>query len=193
MKIWFTSDNHFSHKNIVRFCPNTRPHVTPEELDELMVEKWNGMVEHGDTVYCLGDVFFCNFERAESILKRLNGNIHLVYGNHDKVIKNNPRLQNLFKSISDYKELKIDGVDVVLFHFPMLEWNKMHYGAYHLFGHVHGNMDNDPNIVSARCMDVGIDSRPRGIEPENGMLSLWSWAQVHKILKGRPIRGHHSK
>jgi calcineurin-like phosphoesterase family protein len=109
------------------------------------------------------------------------------------VIQLNKPLRSKFRSVTDYRELKLDGINVVLFHFPMLEWNRMHHGAFALFGHVHGNMDHYPNILSARTMDVGIDSRPGGIEPKDGIHSLWEWSQIKEILMDRPIRKHHNR
>ena len=68
----------------------------------------------------------------------------------------------------------------------------MNRGSYALFGHVHGNMDNHPEVVNARIMDVGVDSRPLGIAPDNGAMSLWSWEQIDRILGARPIRRFHN-
>lgn len=191
MSIWFSSDTHFRHKNIMKFCPNTRVGADSDEMTETLIRNWNRDVKHDDTVYILGDVFFCGATEARKILARLSGNIHLVYGNHDQVIRNNKDIRDMFASVQEYLEIKIDGKKVVLFHYPMLEWNGMHHGAYALFGHVHGSMDNHPEITSARIMDVGVDSRPMGVAPDNGAMSLWSWEQVDRILKDRPVRGHH--
>jgi len=190
-KIWFTSDNHFSHKAIRGLCPNTRRGETPEEMDELMIAQWQKQVAPEDTVYLLGDVFFCNAERAVSIMDRLPGHKQLIYGNHDKVIKSNSHLRSKFESVNDYREVKIEGTDVCMFHYPQLEWNKCHYGAYQLFGHVHGSMDSHPFTSKYRTMDVGIDSRPYDSNQDKEMFSLWSWEEVRGILKDRELLGHH--
>jgi calcineurin-like phosphoesterase family protein len=191
MKIWFTSDNHFSHGGILNFCPATRQANDREHMNELMITRWQNQVQPEDHVYILGDVFFCDAHKATSIIDCLPGQKHLVYGNHDKVIKSNKSLRDKFVSVSDYREIKIDGVNIILFHFPMLEWNKCHYGSYHLFGHVHGSMDSNPFTSKYRCMDVGIDSRPYDSNQEKTLYSLWEWREVHGILKDREILGHH--
>ena len=191
MKIWFTSDTHFRHKNIMKFCPKTRLGADSDEMTEILISNWNRDVKPDDTVYLLGDVFFCNATETRKILDRLSGQIHLIHGNHDQVIRNNLDIRDRFASVQEYLEIKIDGKKVVLFHYPMLEWNGMHHGSYALFGHVHGSMDRHPEILSARIMDVGVDSRPNGIAPDNGPMSLWSWTQVDRILKDRPVRTHH--
>lgn len=189
--IWFTSDTHFKHKNILKFCPKTRQGRDSDEMTEILIQNWQRDVKPGDRVYLLGDVFFCNATEVRKILPRLTGEIHLIYGNHDQVIRNNKDIRDQFTSVQEYKEIKIGQQKVVMFHYPMLEWNSMHYGAYALFGHVHGSMDNHPAVLSARTMDVGIDSRPAGIAPSNGPMSLWHYDQVDSILSARPIRKHH--
>lgn len=190
-KIWFTSDNHFGHQNILKFCPKTRNCSSIEEHDRLQIKKFQELVSPDDTVYFLGDMFFCSHDRAESIIQQIPGQKHLIYGNHDQLIKKSHKLRQYFVSISDYKEIVIDKVPVALFHFPMMEWNKMHYGAYALFGHVHGSLDENPMVVSARTMDVGVDSRPNGLMPLHGQFAPWSWEQIKSILIQRPIRPHH--
>ncbi len=188
-KVFFTSDNHFGHENILKkFCPNTRQGRDVEEMNRLMIAQWQSQVEPSDTVYMLGDVFFCQEEKALNILNQLPGQKVLVYGNHDKVIKNSPRIKSKFASIQDYLELKVCGTNVILFHFPMYEWNRMHHGSYHLYGHIHSRYgEQEHPAIKGRCMDVGIDSRPLSD------MTLWSWDEVNAILSKREVRAHHEK
>ena len=179
-RVWFTSDTHFGHKNIHKFCPNTRKGATIEEHDEFLIQTWQEQVAPQDRVYHLGDMFFCNSQRALSILKRLPGQIHLIYGNHDKVIKSNNDIKSHFTSISDYKEINLDNIKICLFHFPIYEWYQIHRGSFHLYGHVHGSMQ-----IEGRAMDVGIDTRP------TGDMKLWSWEEVKTFLEKREVRTHH--
>lgn len=181
-KIWFTSDNHFGHKNILKFQAEagTRLGQDADEMNELMIKQWNSQVAFSDKVYCLGDFSFMNAERTEKVLQRLNGQIHLIRGNHDHWIDDNT--SKYFESIDDYKEITIEGKKVVMFHFPIFEWNRMHHGSYHLFGHVHGSQ-----TIPGRAIDVGIDNRPQKD------MGLWSWEELDKILSKREIRMHHQK
>jgi len=192
-KVWFVSDTHFSHKNILKFCPNTRQGKDYEEHDEILIRNWQQQVQPQDRVYMLGDIFFCDAVRARSIMRRLPGQKHLVYGNHDKVIQTNKDLRDMFESVADYKELAIDGQKIVLFHFPQMEWNRMHHGAFCLFGHVHGSLDNHSMVTSARTMDVGVDARPDGETQTDGAMTLWGWDQIKRILIKRAVRTHHGK
>lgn len=188
MNTFFTSDNHFSHKNIKKFCPNTRQGRDATEMNRLMIAQWQSQVQPGDTVYLLGDVFFCNAEEALRIIVQLPGQKHLVYGNHDKTIRSNSELRGHFVSVAEWREIWVDGVKVILHHYPTYEWKDMHKGAYHLYGHIHSRYGETPHPgIPGRCMDVGIDSRP------NSDMTLWSWQEVHNILKNREVRDHHEK
>ena len=83
-KIWFTSDNHFGHKSILKFAADTRKHHTDVlEMNEEMIRIWNDTVGPNDRVYCLGDFSFLKTEETKKILDRLSGRLHLIKGNHD--------------------------------------------------------------------------------------------------------------
>lgn len=179
-KIWFTSDNHYGHKNILKFSRDTRIGETVDEMNEKMIEIWNSQVALTDTVYCLGDFSFMDPVRTEKVLKRLNGRLHLIRGNHEHWI--NATTAQYFEWIKDYYELKMGDKKVVMFHFPIAEFNKMHWGAYHLHGHTHGSYTHP-----GRGFDVGIDNRP------NGDMMLWEWPELVQILENKPILTHHGK
>lgn len=185
-KIWFTSDNHYGHKNIKRFCPETRIGRDIEEINRNMIAIWQSQVGPNDVVYLLGDVFFTRAEEAINIMYQLPGQKHLIFGNHDNVIRNNGTLRAMFVSTAEWREIWIDGKKLILHHYPTYEWKDMHKGAYHLYGHIHsryGAMEH-PHIPG-RCMDVGIDSRT------DKDMKLWSWQEVDRILSKRDVRGHH--
>jgi calcineurin-like phosphoesterase family protein len=144
-----------------------------------IVHDWNSKVSANDLVYHLGDVSFGDEEKTKSVLWRLNGKIILVKGNHDKVVTNGD-CSARFESITDYARISIDGHEVMMFHFPIWEWDKMHRGSFHLYGHVHGN-----SSVPGRAMDVGVDMRP-GVD-----MSPWSWDEIKKKISPIEIRSHH--
>lgn len=79
--VFFTSDTHFNHSNIIRFC--NRPFHNVEEMNETIIRNWNSVVAPDDIVFHLGN--FCLGGAAEwtKILERLNGRIYLILGNHD--------------------------------------------------------------------------------------------------------------
>lgn len=158
MNTWFTADLHFGHTNVIKY--SNRPYADAEEMDEALIANWNSRVEPGDEVWLIGDVFFCDEKRARHIMSRLKGSIHLIYGNHDKVIRNQAPLQKCFGSITDgIKEIDrvIDGekVRIVMCHYPLLSWNRAFHGSLHLHGHVHSVVPTDGKC---RRYDVGVDA-----------------------------------
>lgn len=149
--LWISSDHHIGHKNILRYCPDTRPFDSVEEMDEEIIRRHNSLVMPDDIFYMLGDFSFSNEKRTTDVLKRMNGEKHYIFGNHCKVMHGKGVVKQ-FEWMGKYKEIKVDKQDVILFHFPILEWNKCHRGSYHFFGHLHSN------LVRGRSMDIGVDS-----------------------------------
>lgn len=176
--IFFTSDTHFGHKNILKFSPNTRKEFTDIiEHDNHLVDVWNSQVNEDSTIYIIGDMFMCGTKRSMDILTRLRGNKILVLGNHDRhlrKIKSELLESKIFSAIEDYLTIRIDGHMIVMFHFPISEWENMHYGSFHLHGHTHGSLQQN-----GRSLDVGIDNRP------NGDMKLWTWDEVKEFMLGR--------
>jgi calcineurin-like phosphoesterase family protein len=130
--IFFISDTHFFHKNIIRFCD--RPFASVEAMNEAMIENWNAAVGVCDTVWHLGDFSFGTHEMQLSIIERLNGEIHIVQGNHDRSL--NFLLDIGFKTAQKAKTLFLDGLHVHLAHKPYTP-QFGYVDDLHLCGHVH--------------------------------------------------------
>jgi calcineurin-like phosphoesterase family protein len=79
MGYFFTSDTHFGHTNIIKYC--NRPFKSIEHMNEVLIKKWNNKVKLTDTVFHLGDFSFKGFTEFK---QKLNGNIILIQGNHDE-------------------------------------------------------------------------------------------------------------
>lgn len=155
-KIFFTSDHHFGHTNIIKF--SERPFATIEEMDDELIRRWNEKVSPRDIVYHLGDISLAKTERTKEILDQLNGTIFLVKGNHDSAAMSYTKR---FSWIKDYYELNVDDPDapngkqkIILFHYAMKVWRSSFRGTWHLYGHSHGHLFDDPNM---RSFDVGVD------------------------------------
>lgn len=154
-KIWFTADTHFFHSNILKYTD--RPFTDTVVHDDILFQNWNGRVAKGDIVYVLGDFSFGNSEYNKFLFNKLNGCKHLIRGNHDR----DKTVQRRFQSVSDIKMVKIKDEDapngtqlIVCCHYAMKVWPQAHYGAWHLYGHSHGNLSNE----SPNTMDVGVDN-----------------------------------
>jgi len=191
--VYFTSDTHFSHGNILKYSNRSfmneheqsvvdeyRSHVwgedelldeemsdryrglrisrdSIEKMDEAMIENWNKKVPKNGSVFHLGDVSF-NTQRALAIIPRLNGKIYHIRGNHDKSVSD---FGHLFEWTRDYYELKVKTSNsrrgtkkIILSHYAMRVWNGSHHGNWMLYGHSHGSLPDDPNLLS---FDVGVD------------------------------------
>jgi len=147
--IYFTSDLHFGHANIIRY--ENRPFSSTDEMDRALVARWNARVKPEDTVYILGDVSWYGADKTVGILKSLNGKKVLIRGNHDDYWLNGDNLR-LFEAVYDYREIKVGGRPVVLSHYPIPFYNRQHKGAVMLYGHVHTT--REWNIIESLRRDL---------------------------------------
>lgn len=182
MKTFVTSDTHYSHANIVKY--SKRPVLQEGDLDEnndwkskliartraaendeYIIERHNALVGDDDLVYHLGDFAFGRSDTVFRILRRLKGQIRIIWGNHDKsakdastAIKFYPDLYPRVKFLGDYHTFNDLGESFVLFHYPILVWDRMHHGSYGLCGHSHGSCpQSNPKTTTTRLLDVGVD------------------------------------
>lgn len=164
MTRWITSDLHFGHTNILKFNPETRKYKDVADMNEQMVLQWNRMVDPGDEVFILGDFAFLPTGDAAKIAFRLFGKKTLVVGNHDhKLILDKQFCACFSGGVHNYLEvdhkLNNDKQKVVMFHYPIAEWNRCHRGSVHFHGHLHGAKSG---LEQYRVLDVGMDNHPSG-------------------------------
>lgn len=147
--IFFTSDTHFGHTNIIKY--SNRPFSCVEEMDEVLIENINKTVKRNDTLYHLGD---WSFRNPESYKQRIHCRfVHLIWGNHDKQNRKDKSFISSLSGTYDLIRIKTEP-NVTLCHYAMKTWDRAHYGTYHLYGHSHGTLRDDPNSLS---FDVGVD------------------------------------
>lgn len=197
MSIFFTSDTHFGHTNIIKYCnrpflfdpskgPDDYRNRDTNQMDETLIKNWNSVVQPSDTIYHIGDFAFYRDQRKTiNLLRRLNGKKILIRGNHDKGLEQD--VLNMFDSVHDYYELYVQDKDVgkqliVLLHYGMRVWNKSHRGSWHLYGHSHGKLPDDPNSLS---FDAGTDCH--GYTPI-------SYERVKKLMAKKTVKpiSHHT-
>jgi len=123
-------------------------------MDEKLIENWNRKVKSKDEIYILGDFIFGNGNKANQLIKRLNGKKYLIKGNHDCFLKDKEFDYSLLKWVKDYHVIKQNKLPIILFHYPIARFDRQHYGAIHLYGHIHSR-PNDLNITNA--YNVGVD------------------------------------
>lgn len=175
-KIYFTADLHFGHKRILEMYPD-RPFADDGDIDKhdaYIIEQWNQIVGKNNDVYILGDLSIRSVDETRKILERLNGHKYLCPGNHDKSVQS---LVCYFVKVQQIIEVKIkqtrcpeldEDVELILCHYPLLEWPGMHHGVYHLHGHCHGNIE----IKDPRRMDVGVDATNKLLTPIHEVVSI---------------------
>lgn len=165
MSIYFSSDLHFNHDR--EFVWGARGFNNVEEMNEAIIERFNSVVQPGDILYLLGDSALGGGEKAtleanKALIERLNGEIHMVRGNHDT----SPRVE-MYQSCANVVEaakwadmLKYKGYHFYLSHFPTmtgnLEKETLKQCTCNLFGHTHqtSNFYMDLPFV----YHVGVDS-----------------------------------
>lgn len=191
VKVWTTSDTHYSHKNICRGVTNwrlpngdvpesqTRPFETLEKMNASIVNNINGLVGQDDVLIHMGDWSFGGFENIGEFYDRLIcKNIHLILGNHDHHIdRNRGDIRSLFKSVSWFEQFEYMGETIECCHYPISSWNNLRKGRIHLHGHCH--LPHAHKISNGRRMDVGMDGN-LNFEP-------YDLHEVIKMLKKREI------
>lgn len=192
--LFFISDYHIGHKNIMKY--DGRPFADLDEMHHELIKRWNAVVGDDDIVYYLGDLAFCRDETIKWFLSSLRGEINYIIGNHDKM-RSIAKLGR-FNKIYEYGTeifIKDDDIksarhsqgyqQIILSHYPILSWNRAHYGSFHLHGHCHGSMMKDPNykfFYDRKVMDVGcnlLDYTPA------------SYQQIKEVMSKKEISTHH--
>lgn len=168
--LFFTSDQHFFHRNIIEY--SNRPFDSVEEMNEILIQNWNAIVGNNDWIYTLGDFSFGTIEQNIEIVKYLNGNKVFILGNHDKNI--NKEFLSYFRKVKRIHEITNVKPNIVLSHYAMRVWNKQHYGTWQLYGHSHGTL---PESEYMKAMDVGVDCHPN--------YSPFHYDEIREILDNR--------
>ncbi len=158
--IYVTSDLHFSHENIIKFEPISRPFVTVEDMNRKLIENWNSVVTNDDTVYVIGDFFMGKLDTIKGIYEQLNGNVIVVRGNHDT--KNRIAIyEELGIPVKDIEYLTYKGRFFILCHFPITDERfsqmvtEQNSEVITLYGHVHSNA---PAGLVNNTFHVGVDT-----------------------------------
>lgn len=144
---YYTSDLHLGHNNVLSHRPMFD---TTDEMDEALISNWNRKVGADDHIYILGDLCYRSKASVESYLERLNGQKHLIIGNHDSSWlkgSNFERLSAYFVSIDSLITVKKNKVNITLCHYPMLEWSGSRYAANRSSWLIHGYIHNYQNAI----------------------------------------------
>lgn len=188
--IFFCSDPHYSHKNIIKNLSTwesgaNRDFESISHHNDTLINNINNTVGKDDVLFILGDVAFGGFENVAEFMKRIVCNeVHLILGNHDKHIKSNRNnINNCFTTVNTRVEVFIDDDMFVLDHYPIREWENCWRGAYHLYGHQHNLTSTRFSNGDNRSMDVGFDGHPE--------FRPYSLNEIYDLLKNKSYKSHH--
>lgn len=181
MAIFYISDTHFGHKNILKY--DNRPYFTVAEMDADLIKRWNNAVKPTDMVYHLGDFSWLKPAEESEILQQLNGTKILIRGNHDY----KPTAE--WAEVLPFAEIVDNGRHVILSHFPIASYKNMTHGYYHLYGHVHNSFEDglfdayrrawekhyekQMRSFNVGCMNPLMDYTPRTLD-EIGIFCGWA-------------------
>lgn len=165
MTVWFTSDTHFHHANIIEYCG--RPFRDVDHMNEEMIHRWNERVKPGDLVYHLGDFAMGPKEKALETKRRLNGGVILVRGNHDRSEASMKamgfesvysKLETLFVVYGKERRFYLSHIPIGLDHRSPKKYSEEltkpppKYYDYWLCGHVHEKWKS-----RGKTINVGVD------------------------------------
>lgn len=155
MGFFFTADLHFFHKNVITY--ENRPFESVEDMNNALIKNWNKKVTPRDSVYILGDFSLGGPDQTLSVIRRLNGQLHLIRGNHDSIM-DKKEIAKQFNFVKDYYELKQKraGRRIVMFHYPINNWNAKHHGSIHLHGHSHFTKPEEQLVKEPNRINVGV-------------------------------------
>ncbi len=160
--IYFTSDTHFGHDGILKFCK--RPFLTVEEMDAELIRRWNETVPEDGIVFHLGDFCYGGTAAWNHYAKQLNGHKYLILGNHDIKNARNNSVQR-FEMVAQQMCILVDGQSIILNHNPFLCYGGSYRNVWQLFGHVHSGPFSDTGLDIPRLKmlfplqyDVGVDN-----------------------------------
>lgn len=144
---YYIADCHFFHA-VLNVAMDEREFENVEEMNEVMIERWNQKVRRNDEVVILGDFSWGKAEETNEVARRLNGKLFLIQGNHDRFLKSREFDESRFEWVKQYAELSDEGRKVILSHYPMPFYNNQYRldeagqpKAYMLYGHVHDTAD----------------------------------------------------
>lgn len=162
---FFISDTHFGHSNVISY--SGRPFRDVDEMDNVMIARWNATVTDDDDVFCLGDFGLGSFDRLCDIFHSLAGNKILIRGNHDGSYSKMRRMG--WSAVLEKASVSIAGYEVVMVHHPKMGGADL----FTLHGHIHEK--GIPEFLGLQmCMCV----------------ELWNYTPVSEKVIEKKIKKH---
>lgn len=171
--IYVTADPHIGHK--APFIYDQRGFSSPEEHDATMLALINGVVGSKDTLWILGDI--CWSDPVPFLSAIACKHINLIKGNHDRHLWSPNTASKLPPSVKLHEnqivEASFDGHPITMCHYPMVSWNKSHYNAWLLHGHLHHK-------------EIPLKGKMLDVSPKKEHLRPYSFEEIQAIMKDLP-------
>jgi len=167
--IYFTSDQHFDHHNIIQYCK--RPFNNVRQMNRRIINEYNNIITEKDTVYIIGDLTLYGPTQkgaVEQFVNKLHGKKHLILGNHDRL---SPQQYLDTGILSVHTSLEINSF--ILVHDPAV--SAIDRSKIFLCGHVHDLFKIAKNVIN-----IGVDVwdfKPVSLE------------QIEKTIKENSVKG----
>jgi calcineurin-like phosphoesterase family protein len=178
--IYFTADEHYGHRNIIKYC--NRPFTDVNHMNEVLIANFNAKVLPNGLTYHLGDIFWdsVSIDEARRIMNRLNGRHMLIWGNHDGTAEKVHKTvypKSPFDRVEDVLLIRQDGdPKIFMSHYAHRVWPNSHHGSYHLFGHSHNQLP-----AYGLSLDVGVDGNN---------YTPYSISEINKIMLKKIAQGY---
>lgn len=172
--IFFTSDLHLGHANIIRHC--SRPFAGAAEMDSAILAAINATAMACDTLWILGDFAFRGRDPRHYRDQIACRDVRLLVGNHDKRSKCEAAG---FSFVGNVAEISVGTQRIWMSHYAHRSWPKSHRGSWHLYGHSHGTLSDDDRTRAINALDVGVDNFEQDGPPQ---WSPWSMDDIARVL-----------
>lgn len=153
MTLWFTSDTHFNHANIIGYCK--RPFANVDEMNRELIARWNAKVKPDDVVMHMGDFAMGKKEDLPAIFAQLNGLKHLIRGNHD----GSATVKLPWIDVLGENMVMTEAGTFYCIHDPANAKGWMKTGTTVIHGHLHGMENYHPFAREGKFkyVDAGVD------------------------------------
>lgn len=174
--LFFISDLHLGHKNIINYCE--RPFDNIHDMDKMIIDAINSTVTMTDELYILGDFSFKG-DKPQHYRSQINcNNVHIILGNHDRP-QNFTQHDSGFATVNYVKEIIFHKQKIFMSHYPHRSWPSSHRGSWMLYGHTHANLNHQDITSPLKTLDVGVDNLINYNKPFG---QPWSFIELQELF-----------
>jgi len=143
--IYVISDTYFG-----RFASAKDRGIEPDNHNQTLIDKWNSIVKPNDIVWHLGG-FAWDVLSAEEAITKLNGTINIIMSPVDEQFRD---VFNIHGVVSYKGYFELTGHNIVLSHYPMVDWPGKEQDIYHIHG---GNKEYRAELHKEKRFNVNCE------------------------------------